>query len=236
MQLHSIFSNFLRQFMMKSIIQRLLALCFFVFTPTFADVYDIIVVGGGVAGTYSSWRLSEHTKDKKICLMESSNRIGGRLFSLALPNAPELYAELGGMRFLAEQENVYGLVRFLGFTPLFFDYADTENITYVRRIHLKNSDYKQDPGKIPYNLKENERGKSGKELMMMALHRAFPDIVNMKQAEIREYLKTAQYQNVPVWKCGFWNLLMSQLSIEAYGTFGTPIISPGWSCPALDIL
>lgn len=47
----------------------------------FADTYDVIVVGGGVGGTYSSWRLSEHDKKMKICLMESSNRIGGRLFS-----------------------------------------------------------------------------------------------------------------------------------------------------------
>lgn len=202
--------------LLRAVLPFLLALCFIVSTTCLADEYDIIVVGAGVAGTYSSWRLSEHTKDKKICLIESSNRIGGRLFSLALPNAPELYAELGGMRFLAAQENVYGLIRFLGFTPEFFDYDSSENITYVRRIHLKNTDYKEDPAKIPFNLKENERGKSSRELLMMSLHKAFPQIAMMKQPEIREYLKTAEYQGRPVWKWGFWNLLMSQLSIEAY--------------------
>lgn len=200
---------------MKSILHRLLILCFFASTPCLAEVYDTIVVGAGVSGTYSSWRLSE-AKDKKICLMESSNRIGGRLFSLALPNAPELYAELGGMRFLAEQQSVYGLINFLGLTPQFFDYDSTENITYLRRIHLTKTDHKQHPEKIPYNLKENEKGKSSTELMMMVLYNAFPQIANMKQPEIREFLKTAEYQGVPVWQCGFWNLLMNQLSIEAY--------------------
>src|SRR5687768_6492209 len=89
----------------------LVTICFSI--PCFTNQYDVIVVGGGVAGTYSTWRLSEHDKDKKICLLESSNRIGGRLFSMTLPNAPELVAELGGMRFLSLQENVNGLVRHL---------------------------------------------------------------------------------------------------------------------------
>src|SRR5580692_12590395 len=102
--------------MNTSKIYHLLLLCLITTTSCFADVYDIIVVGGGVAGTYSSWRLSEHDKNKKICLMECSNRIGGRLFSLTLPEAPGLCAELGGMRFLEEQKNVYGLIRFFGFT------------------------------------------------------------------------------------------------------------------------
>lgn len=182
------------------------------FSHLAAEVYDVVVVGGGVSGTYSAWRLSEHLKDKKICLMESSNRIGGRLFSLTLPDAPDLCAELGGMRFLSQQENVYGLVRFLGFTPEFFDHDSTENIVYVRRVHLD----KKDLTKIPYNLKEEEKGKTSRELMMMAIHRAFPQIKSMKQPEIREYLKTAEYQGIPLWQWGFWNLLMSQLSIEAY--------------------
>jgi lysine 2-monooxygenase len=185
-------------------------------TSGFAALYDIVVVGGGAAGTYSAWRLSENFKDKKICLMESSNRIGGRLFSLILPESPELCAELGGMRFLHEQECVYGLIRRFNLTPEFFDNDSSENIIYVRRVHLQPTDYKEKPGKIPYNLREDEKGKSSRELMMMALHRAFPPIAKMKQPEIREYLKTAEYRGLPVWKFGFWNLLMSQLSIEAY--------------------
>ena len=202
--------------MIRTKIKGLLAICLLFTSHSFSDVYDVIVVGGGVSGTYCSWRLSEEAKDKKIALLESCNRIGGRLFSLALPNAPDLYAELGGMRFLAEQENVYGLIRFFGFTPEFFDYDSTENIIYVRRTHLKNTDYKENPDKIPYNLRPNEKGKSSRELMMMAIHNAFPPIANMKQAEIREYLKTAEYNGIPVWKFGFWNLLMNELSIEAY--------------------
>lgn len=189
---------------------------FFSSTCCFAELYDIVVIGGGAAGAYSAWRLSEHSKEKKICLLESSNRIGGRLFSLVLPEAPDLCAELGGMRFLPQQECVYGLIRYFNLTPEFFDYDSTENIIYTRRVHLKPTDYKDKPEKIPYILREDEKGKSSRELMMMAIHRTFPTIANMTQPEIREYLKTAEYRGQPVWKIGFWNLLMSQLSIEAY--------------------
>lgn len=203
--------------MRKILAFSVLSICsFFSSTCCFAEVYDIVIIGGGASGTYSAWRLSEHSKEKKICLLESSNRIGGRLFSLVLPEAPGLCAELGGMRFLHEQECVYGLIRYFNLTPEFFDYDSTENIIYVRRVHLKPTDYKDTPEKIPYRLREDEKGKSSRELMMMAIHRAFPKIANMKQPEIREYLKTAEYGGQPVWKVGFWNLLMSQLSIEAY--------------------
>lgn len=200
----------------KSTLHFLAIFWFFCSTHCFAGLYDIVVIGGGASGTYSAWRLSDNMKDKQICLMESSNRIGGRLFSLALPEAPELYAELGGMRFLPEQECVYGLIRNFNLTPEFFDYDSSENIIYIRRIHLQPTDYKEKPEKIPYNFRDDEKGKSSRELMMMALHRAFPAIAKMKQPEIREYLKTAEYNGQPVWKLGFWNLLMSQLSIEAY--------------------
>lgn len=184
-----------------------------------AEVYDVIVVGGGVAGTYSSWRLSDHfkdkLKDKKICLMESSNRIGGRLFSMTLPDAPDLCAELGGMRYFTQQENINGLVRHLGLTPEFFVNSVSDNIIYLRRVHLRTSDFK-DSLKVPYNFRENEKGKTSNEMLMMALQKVFPKIATMKQAEVREYLKTAEYQGTPVWKWGFWNLLMNELSIEAY--------------------
>lgn len=188
----------------------------FLSTYCSAEFYDKIVVGAGVAGTYSAWRLSEQTKEKKICLLEASNRIGGRLFSLVLPEAPDLCAELGGMRFLSQQECVFGLIRYFKLTPEFFDYDRTENFVYVRGVHLQPTDYKDNPMKVPYLLREDEKGKSSRELMMMAIHRAFPTIAAMKQPEVREFLKTAEYGGQSVWKIGFWNLLMSQLSNEAY--------------------
>ncbi|MFL6862549.1 MAG: NAD(P)-binding protein, partial [Allosphingosinicella sp.] len=62
---------------------------------------DIAIVGGGCAGTYSAWRLQpELGEDNSIGLFEYSDRIGGRLYSVAVPGIPSMKAELGGMRYI----------------------------------------------------------------------------------------------------------------------------------------
>ena len=45
---------------------------------------DIAVVGGGVSGAYSAWRLQQAFPKKKIALFEYSDRIGGRLYTVTL--------------------------------------------------------------------------------------------------------------------------------------------------------
>lgn len=49
------------------------------YTPSdIRTTYDVAIVGGGVAGTYSAWRLSEEMPETqiKIALFECENRIG----------------------------------------------------------------------------------------------------------------------------------------------------------------
>ena len=48
---------------------------------------DIAVVGAGVAGTYCCWRLQTAQTGRTAVLFEMSNRIGGRLWSVAIPEA-----------------------------------------------------------------------------------------------------------------------------------------------------
>ena len=57
---------------------------------------DIAVVGAGIAGAYSAWRLKERYPEKHVALFEYSNRVGGRLYSVPLPGMPNINAELGG--------------------------------------------------------------------------------------------------------------------------------------------
>jgi monoamine oxidase len=68
---------------------------------------DIAVVGGGVAGAYTAWRLSRHFgAAKSVGLFEYSDRIGGRLYSRRLPGMPHLVAELGGMRYMPQSQPI----------------------------------------------------------------------------------------------------------------------------------
>jgi len=78
-----------------------------------ADI-DVAIVGGGVAGTYAAWRLASEEPRLRVALFEMSDRIGGRLRSIAFREAPNLVGEAGGMRFLPAHSHVFNLVRHLG--------------------------------------------------------------------------------------------------------------------------
>src|SRR5262245_49630076 len=83
------------------------------------EVLDVAVVGGGIAGLYSAWRLrSEWTgadgPRPDVTLFEGGRRIGGRLLSLTPPGIPGTRVELGGMRFASIHKRLASLVDHFG--------------------------------------------------------------------------------------------------------------------------
>ena len=87
--------------------------------------YDIAIVGAGMAGLYSAYRLIEHKPKLKIAIFERLNRTGGRLDSdiIKLTNdgklAPKkqkedlntIKEEQGGMRFNDSMVELMNLIR-----------------------------------------------------------------------------------------------------------------------------
>jgi monoamine oxidase len=70
---------------------------------------DVAIVGGGVSGLYTGYRLCTGPftggggPPASIGLFESSDRLGGRLESVVLPGM-EIAGELGGMRYMTSQK------------------------------------------------------------------------------------------------------------------------------------
>ena len=64
-----------------------------------ASDLDIAIVGGGLSGIYAALRLATSKPTLSLRLFEMSDRIGGRLRSIAFPQAPGLIGEAGGARF-----------------------------------------------------------------------------------------------------------------------------------------
>jgi hypothetical protein len=130
-------------------------------TDSSADIFDVAIVGGGVAGIYSGWRLitsvpTEQSSIKKIALFEGSHRLGGRLLSVIPPGIPNTYVELGGMRYTPAHTRVVRLVKHLGLKADDFPVSKPENIVYVRGKMLRRQDL-VDANAIPYNLAPDER-------------------------------------------------------------------------------
>jgi monoamine oxidase len=135
----------------------------------------------------------------RIVLFEYSRHLGGRLLSFKFPGAPHLPIELGGMRYLNTHKRVAGLIKHLGLPVKPFPVADPRktNLFYLRRRRFTAADWKRPTFRPPYRLLKSERGKSPEELLMGVAEK------------YRSRAPTLYNQ-------GFWNLLLQELSKEAY--------------------
>ena len=73
-----------------------------------SSTYDYLIVGAGIAGLYTAYRLNQKYPKAKICILEASKNIGGRLHTIHYDN---LQFEGGGARFNTEQHRIMSLVK-----------------------------------------------------------------------------------------------------------------------------
>ena len=150
------------------------------------NIIDVAIVGGGVSGVYTGWRLltSDLSKSElsqfadesgklNVQVFELSDRIGGRLISLDPPEMNGIKAEFGGMRYLTNQPLVSGLIDKLGLANKAFPVSGDENIYYLRGKHLRHRDFKN-PKDVPYRLSWQEQGKTPGSSLPKRLMCLFP--------------------------------------------------------------
>jgi hypothetical protein len=179
---------------------------------------EIAVVGGGISGAYSAWRLQQAKTEAHIGLFEYSDRIGGRLYTTTLPGLPHVKAELGGMRYIPSQHIVVkSLVDHLKLAKKEFPMGAPApvgskcNLLYLRGRHLRVHEL-ADPAKVPYQLGWSERGLGPTNLQVQVMNSVFPGISSLSlcdQMKLKVFGK-------PLWKHGFWDLMYRSLSNEGY--------------------
>jgi monoamine oxidase len=67
-------------------------------------IYDVVIVGGGIAGMYCSLRLAQ--KNQKVALFDRSNRWGGRIETVLMGKGQEFKAEFGPMRYEEKRQKL----------------------------------------------------------------------------------------------------------------------------------
>ncbi|MEZ4454504.1 MAG: FAD-dependent oxidoreductase, partial [Nannocystaceae bacterium] len=179
---------------------------------------EVAIVGGGVSGAYTAWRLCTDDPQRKIGLFELSERIGGRLFSRHLPGMDHVVAELGGMRYIAEaQKLIHGLIEHLGLPsrPFLLGADDPEgggnNLYFLRQKHMRARDLASDAGER-YHMEWHERGKTPDQILEYVVRTYVPPPEGLSRAEQGERIVLGE----PLYRHGFWNLLYRVLSSEAY--------------------
>jgi lysine 2-monooxygenase len=184
-----------------------------------SGVISCAIVGGGMGGVYSAWRLAT-APDRKIPargihLYEMSDRIGGRLYTVTLPGMPHVRLELGGMRIMKSQPIIWSLIHRLGFAPEPFPMGDSRNLVYLRGKRFAQAGF-ADPATVPYDLAPWERGLSPSGLVVHAISKIIPGATDMTNAQLRAACQVAELNGFPLRQHGFWQILLNTLSIEGY--------------------
>jgi monoamine oxidase len=191
------------------------------------DVLDVAIIGGGVSGVYAAWRLLTEGGKKNVAVFEASDEIGGRLLSVTPPHIPFMKAELGGMRILpAVQPRITKLIDVLNKDAKPDDYIETypfpvdqpDNISYLRGVHLRLSDFGETPNPVPYRLTFQEQGQTPGQLAVSAIEQIVPGITNpgLNDDQRRQMTQSASFAGQPLYKQGFWGVLSRVMSGEAY--------------------
>jgi flavin-dependent amine oxidoreductase len=196
--------------------------------------FDVAIVGGGVSGIYSGWRLLTgdpgqsgtlkgwRTSGKpRVAVFEGSHRVGGRLLSARPTGFPETTTcEIGGMRYVSSQVLVRSLVENELKLPRYEQVVDLPtNIAYLRGKQLRSAQ-SQNPSVLPYDLDWAESqfltnsGPSG--LIGWAVAKLLPGVNTLTGGALHHYLREAIVDGTPLYQHGFWNLLARALSPDAY--------------------
>lgn len=185
------------------------------------DVLDVAIVGGGVSGLFSAWRLLDAAaRERKpaITVFEGSWRIGGRLLSLTPPGMPNTRCELGGMRYMSRHVLVSALAQRFDMPTVVMPVDEPGNIAFLRGQHLRLSDL-ADASKIPYYLNSAEKTVLAQNLLMYALMQIVPNCETLAGKDfpaLQKEVQTASFDGRPLHELGFWNVLARILSPDAY--------------------
>jgi len=103
--------------------------------------YDLVIIGGGISGIYTLYKLSSKYPQLKILLLESGERYGGRIYSYKETIDGEEYVmDLGAGRLGHHHKLINNLINELGLKPKIVDIPNTK--TYIEisennKVHNK---------------------------------------------------------------------------------------------------
>jgi monoamine oxidase len=197
------------------------------------QVLDYAIVGGGISGIYSAWRLQEADSTLSIKVFESSDRVGGRLLTVIPPKMPDSRVELGGMRYIVEEHPwVDALVKHLKLETEPLPADEPTNIAYLRGKLLRMFEL-TDPTTIPslpYNLAADEKdpgiianltGQAAALSLAPTIQKLFGIKVTSWQdlkltsAQWKTLATKGTYEGAPLWSLPMRYLMLRSISNEA---------------------
>jgi hypothetical protein len=185
---------------------------------------DYAIVGAGVSGLYSGWRLlrdrAPGTPKPQIALFELSDRVGGRLLTVVPPGIPDARVELGGMRII-DPDHVWmcSLVELLGLETEPLPADERQNICYIRGTKLRRYEL-TDAAKLPYRIEGAVATKEALQnlpayALREALSRTIEDVVGVKVRNWAELSTRVTPKD--------WEILAQQGKFDATPLYDLPL-------------
>jgi protoporphyrinogen oxidase len=91
----------------------------------------IAIIGGGISGLYTAFRLLQHNRSNEVHIYESSDRLGGRIHTIYSAHGTQVAYEAGAGRFSKSHKRLFRLIRELGLE------TKVQPI-HSKRIYMKN--------------------------------------------------------------------------------------------------
>lgn len=174
---------------------------------------DVAIVGGGVSGAYAAWRLARDAPHLRVRLFEASSRIGGRLHSVAFPQAPHLVAEAGGMRFLEAHAHVTGIVNHLRLPTRDYPIDRPADRIALRGRNFARADVDAGRARFAYSVPDKDQT-PGADYFDRALANVLPNIAHMTPADWSKIRARYRFKNRPLRDWTNRDLLLQGMSAE----------------------
>jgi len=127
----------------------------------------IVVVGAGIAGLVAAFELKR--QGHHVVVLEAQHRVGGRIYTLRAPFAPGLYAEAGGMRIPRAHDLTLRYCDLFGLPMRPFVMGNPMGLVHLGGRRMTKAEADADPGRLPFVLADNERGRTADALWEAAI-------------------------------------------------------------------
>ena len=121
----------------------------------------VVIIGAGIAGLVAGFELTRQGHD--VVILEAQHRVGGRVYTLR-NFAPGLYAEAGAMRIPRVHDLTLGYCELFGLELRPFVMGNPKTLVHIGGQRLTAEEADREPGKLPFELAEHERGRTWTEL------------------------------------------------------------------------
>ncbi|MBM7645957.1 monoamine oxidase [Scopulibacillus daqui] len=135
----------------------------------------VVIIGAGMSGLVAASLLKEAGHD--VYILESNDRVGGRVMTYRSPFSRGHYANMGALRLPESHVLVLEYIKKFHLPTHLFINATPEDFIYVNGIKARVKHYQQNPDILQYPVFPDEKGKTAEFLLYQAL-KPITDFIN----------------------------------------------------------